>query len=185
MFACYLHACVCLCVQLCVHVCLRACVCAWLTIGLTCRGLLLNDVVSVWVLGFSATVHITPGDTHTHAHSLCSHQYLIERHTHSFCSPQPLIDTNTQTSTFWGTNYFYWHTHTQVCSNEVASSPVIIDVSCVAAGTFVTCLDTSMYLVLRSSTYLYSLNDNRINTKKVNVLGVCGSMHVCQMYIFV
>ena len=87
-------------VHACLHASIHACACVRLTIGLTCGGLLLNDVVSVWVLGFNATVHITPGDKHTH--SLRSHQYMIDTHTHSFCSHQPLIDINTQTSSFEG-----------------------------------------------------------------------------------
>ena len=93
-------ACNCACMSACKHTCVRARACVRLTIGLTCGGLLLNDVVSVWVLGFNATVHITPGDKHTH--SLRSHQYMIDTHTHSFCSHQPLIDINTQTSSFEG-----------------------------------------------------------------------------------
>lgn len=45
-------------------VCVRLCACALVTMVLTCSCLLLNDVQSAWVLHLTATVPITPADTH-------------------------------------------------------------------------------------------------------------------------
>ena len=47
-----------------VNVCLHLCACALFTMALTCSSLLLNDVQSAWVLHLTATVPITPADTH-------------------------------------------------------------------------------------------------------------------------
>ena len=129
---------------------------------------------------------------HTHIRSLVMLSPISDWETHSLILLSPATDWHKYTNINFLRYELLLLTHTQVCSNEVASSPVIIDVSCVAAGTFVTCLDTSMYLVLRSSNYLYLLNDNGINTKKwtfwvcvdpcmyVKCISLCNHVWVCR-----